>query len=100
MRDGPGPSGPAPAGTMGISTLSSPVAAGSRPVSIAITVNGEPRRCPAGLSLTALLELLGYRPALVVVELNGEILPRRGWSQQLVREADALEVVTIVGGGS
>jgi len=36
----------------------------------------------------------------VVVEFNGEILARRHWALQLVRQADALEVVTIVGGGS
>ncbi|NDG22434.1 MAG: thiamine biosynthesis protein ThiS [Synechococcaceae bacterium WBB_10_009] len=68
--------------------------------SITIQLNGEPRQCPAGLNLQQLLEQLGYRPQLVVVEFNGAILPRQRWSEQLVREADGLEVVTIVGGGS
>jgi sulfur carrier protein len=36
---------------------------------------------------------------LVVVEFNGEILPRQRWGQQLVADGDQLEVVTIVGGG-
>jgi sulfur carrier protein len=36
----------------------------------------------------------------VVVEFNGTILPRQRWPEQPVREADGLEVVTIVGGGS
>jgi len=36
----------------------------------------------------------------VVVEFNGEILPRSCWADQLVRQADTVEVVTIVGGGS
>lgn len=67
---------------------------------IALQVNGEPRRCPAGLSLDQVLEALGYRPQLVVVEFNGEILPRSRWSEQPVVESDVLEVVTIVGGGS
>jgi sulfur carrier protein len=67
---------------------------------IAIQVNGDPRRCPAGLSLDQLLVQLGYRPQLVVVEFNGEILPRARWSGQEVQESDVLEVVTIVGGGS
>jgi sulfur carrier protein len=35
-----------------------------------------------------------------VVEFNGEILPRQRWAAQTVVESDALEVVTIVGGGS
>ena len=68
--------------------------------SIQLWLNGEERSCPAGLSLEAVLEYFGYRPQLVVVEFNGEILARRHWPQQPVRQADALEVVTIVGGGS
>ena len=72
----------------------------SEPNTIAITVNGEARRCPAGLTLPALLQQLGYRPELVVVEVNGAILRRGDWSEQVVGESDVLEVVTIVGGGS
>ncbi|MFO8239106.1 MAG: sulfur carrier protein ThiS [Prochlorococcaceae cyanobacterium] len=67
---------------------------------IAIQVNGELRRCPDDLTLERLLEELGYRPQLVVVEFNGEILPRGRWGSQAVQESDVLEVVTIVGGGS
>jgi sulfur carrier protein len=67
---------------------------------ITVRLNGEAVGCPAGLSLLELLEHLGYRPQLVVVEFNGEILPRARWATQPVREADGLEVVTIVGGGS
>ena len=67
---------------------------------IQLRLNGEERSCPAGLSLEAVLEHFGYRPQLVVVEFNGEILARRHWPQQPVRQADTLEVVTIVGGGS
>ena len=70
------------------------------PPSILVQVNGEPRRLAAGLSLEAVLESLGYQPQLVVVEFNGAILPRRLWQGQPVVESDAIEVVTIVGGGS
>ena len=52
------------------------------------------------MSLLQLLELRGYKPQLVVAEFNGQILPRTHWADQPVREADAVEVVTIVGGGS
>ncbi len=68
--------------------------------SIVVSVNGEPRHCPASLTLPAVLEHLGYRPQLVVVEFNGAILPRSQWDAQVVVESDQLEVVTIVGGGS
>jgi thiamine biosynthesis protein ThiS len=55
---------------------------------------------PRWPSLQAVLEHFGYRPQLVVVEFNGEILARRHWPDQPVRQADSLEVVTIVGGFS
>ncbi|QVL53701.1 MAG: thiamine biosynthesis protein ThiS [Cyanobium sp. M30B3] len=67
---------------------------------LAIQVNGETRTCPAGLNLEQALAALGFQPRLVVVELNGTILPRQRWPQQPVQESDCLEVVTIVGGGS
>jgi len=68
--------------------------------SMGLRLNGEERSCPAGLNLQEVLEHFGYRPQLVVVEFNGEILARRHWPDQPVRQADSLEVVTIVGGGS
>jgi sulfur carrier protein len=70
------------------------------PVTLLLRVNGEARPCPAGLCLDAVLASLGYQPRLVVVEFNGEILPRDRWAVQPVGESDVLEVVTIVGGGS
>lgn len=67
---------------------------------ITIQVNGEPRSCPAGLELRELLIHLGYQPEVVVVELNGRILSRSQWPGRTVVESDAMEVVTIVGGGT
>jgi sulfur carrier protein len=69
-------------------------------ITIEVRLNGDPIQCSAGLSLLQFLELRGYKPELVVVEFNGEILPRARWADQPVREADGVEVVTIVGGGS
>jgi sulfur carrier protein len=68
--------------------------------SLMIQLNGDARRCPAGLSLPEVLRHFGYEPRLVVVEFNGEILPRTAWAQQAVGGDSVLEVVTIVGGGS
>ena len=52
------------------------------------------------LSLDAVLETLGYKPQLVVVELNGEIINPKLWISTKIKNGDCLEVVTIVGGGS
>lgn len=69
------------------------------PTEIQVVLNGEQRLCPEGLDLEGALRHFGYQPRLVVVEFNGSILPRAQWPGQRVREADGLEVVTIVGGG-
>ena len=79
-------------------TESSPAA--KEPGTLRLRINGESRPCPAGLCLDAVLVSLGYQPRLVVVEFNGEILPREHWAAQAVGESDVLEVVPIVGGGS
>ena len=52
------------------------------------------------LALEALLKNLGYKPQLVVVELNGEIISPKVWESTQIKNGDCLEVVTIVGGGS
>ena len=67
---------------------------------IHISVNGEQKSCPEGLDIREVLLDLGFQPAVVVVELNGVILPRSQWPGRTVVESDALEVVTIVGGGA
>ena len=51
-------------------------------------------------SLDILLEHLGYKPQLVVVELNGEIINPKFWISTKIKNGDCLEIVTIVGGGS
>jgi sulfur carrier protein len=56
--------------------------------------------CALPIYLEQALAELGFQPRLVVVEVNGTILPRQRWPQQPVQESDSLEVVTIVGGGS
>ena len=52
------------------------------------------------LLLENLIENLGYKPQLVVVELNGEIINPKVWISTTIKNGDSLEVVTIVGGGS
>ena len=50
--------------------------------------------------LEGLLEHFGYKPQLVVVELNGTIINPKDWIRTKIKNGDCLEVVTIVGGGS
>jgi sulfur carrier protein len=39
------------------------------------------------------------KPAMVAVELNGEILPREKFDEQQLSDGDRLEIVHFVGGG-
>jgi len=66
---------------------------------IDVQLNGKGRAVPAGLSVSSLLEWLDLNPALVVVELNREILVRSRYGEVVVRAGDVLELVHFVGGG-
>jgi len=67
--------------------------------SISITVNGERREVPGGLSVAALLAHLGLAPERVAIERNLEILPRGRWQETSVQSGDRFEIVQFVGGG-
>ncbi|GGE35292.1 thiamine biosynthesis protein ThiS [Marinicauda pacifica] len=66
---------------------------------ISITVNGEPRDVPAGLTLEGLLTELSLQPRKVAVERNLEIAPRSAYGQIEIEAGDRLEIVHFVGGG-
>ncbi|NLC36810.1 MAG: sulfur carrier protein ThiS [Alcaligenaceae bacterium] len=64
-----------------------------------ITLNGENRLLEAGLTISGLIELLGYQDKRIAVERNGEIVPRSAHGDTALAEGDALEIVVAVGGG-
>lgn len=64
-----------------------------------VTINGERRDIPDGLTVVALLDHLGMRSDRVAIECNRDILPRAQWKETLVRPNDSFEIVQFVGGG-
>lgn len=64
-----------------------------------ITVNGDRREVPDGLTVAALLEVLQMRANRVAIERNREILPRAKWQETRVQPNDSFEIVQFVGGG-
>lgn len=64
-----------------------------------IIVNGDRRKVPDGLTVTALLEMMQMRPNRVAIERNREILPRALWHATPVQPNDSFEIVQFVGGG-
>ncbi len=65
-----------------------------------LTVNGNAMELTEGTTATGLVEHLELKPELVVVELNKTILKREQLSQTVLKEADQVEIVHFVGGGS
>ena len=49
--------------------------------------------------LSNTLELFGYKPNTIVVELNDLIINSKKWDKVLLSDGDRLEIVSIVGGG-
>ncbi|HLV28380.1 MAG TPA: sulfur carrier protein ThiS [Burkholderiaceae bacterium] len=64
-----------------------------------ITLNGETRRIDPGLTVSGLMEQLGFQGKRIAVERNGEIVPRSAHAATELAEGDTLEVVVAVGGG-
>ncbi|WP_260926298.1 sulfur carrier protein ThiS [Novosphingobium sp. 9] len=69
------------------------------PVSLSLTVNGEPRRIAAGSTIADLVAEIGLDPAKVAVERNAEIAPRSLLGEIALTDGDVLEIVHFVGGG-
>ncbi len=68
-------------------------------VELSLTVNGEPRRMPAGATIADLVRSLELNPAKVAVEHNGAIAPRSSLEALVLGDGDVLEIVHFVGGG-
>jgi len=64
-----------------------------------ITVNGESKSFPAGLSVAELLRQLGKDAAKLAVEVNRELVSRARHAEAVLKDGDAVEIVTLVGGG-
>ena len=67
-----------------------------------IKVNGKEKNIElenGKASLSSTLELLGYSPNNIVVEVNDLIINSKKWEYEILKEGDRLEIVSIVGGG-
>jgi thiamine biosynthesis protein ThiS len=64
-----------------------------------LTLNGQVRDVESGATLSDLLASLQLAEKLVLVELNGHAVPRTDFAATKLDEADAIEIVRMVGGG-
>lgn len=65
-----------------------------------VIVNGTPRELQEEATVADLLTQLGFRPEQVAVEVNRELVPRSRHGSHRLQPGDAVEVVTLVGGGA
>ena len=67
-----------------------------------IKVNGEEKKIELDQEnalLSTVLNLMGYKPNTIVVELNNLIINSIKWKKVKLKDGDNLEIVSIVGGG-
>jgi thiazole synthase len=65
-----------------------------------ITINAEPRSFPDPLTVADLLLALNKDAAKLAVEVNRDVVPRAAHADCRLADGDAVEIVTLVGGGS
>ena len=66
---------------------------------IEVTINGESRCVPVGMTVAELLAELGKEPRYLAVERNRELIPRSSHRACVLMPDDEIEIVTLVGGG-
>ena len=64
-----------------------------------ININGTAKNLPAAVNLAQLVAQCCKQPKHVITEVNGAIIPSGDWEKTSVKEGDAIELVSFVGGG-
>ncbi len=67
---------------------------------IEITLNGERNTLAQPLSIQQLIEQIGLDPGKIAVEVNREVVPKAKHPERRLQPGDAVEIVTLVGGGA
>jgi thiamine biosynthesis protein ThiS len=66
---------------------------------LSLFVNGRARQAAAGTTLGELAAESALDPKQLLVELNGETLPREDWPSRPVGHGDRVEFIRVVAGG-
>ncbi len=66
---------------------------------LSVSVNGEAREIPGGLTLDRLVATLSQAPAGVAAAVNEIVVPRTQWPTTPLGDGDRVEVLTAVQGG-
>jgi len=64
-----------------------------------LKINGTETEIQDSLTVSGLLETLQIEPGRVAVEVNMQIIKKCDFQDQVLKEADSVEIVNFVGGG-
>ncbi|MGC4803766.1 sulfur carrier protein ThiS [Micromonospora sp. DT233] len=64
-----------------------------------LTVNGVGRTLPVGATVAELVARVTDQRRGLAVAVNGEVVPRGGWSATVLRDGDRVEVLSAAQGG-
>jgi sulfur carrier protein len=64
-----------------------------------VTVNGQPRQVPDGISLDQVVATITTSPTGIAVAVNSEVVRRASWPDLTLGPGDEVEVLTAVQGG-
>ena len=68
-------------------------------MTITIKLNGQEAQVASPSSVVDLIQLKSIPVKFCAVELNGDVVPRAEFETTFLKEGDAVELVTLVGGG-
>jgi sulfur carrier protein len=66
---------------------------------ITIILNGAERQLAATSNVAVLVEELQLSDKTIAIAINRQIIPRSRWNEQMLANADQVEVVRAIGGG-
>jgi len=64
-----------------------------------LIINGQVYKFTTPFTILSLLNYLGFKVNLIVVDYNGTILQKEFWNQTKLTNNDRLEILTVAGGG-
>jgi sulfur carrier protein len=64
-----------------------------------LILNGETYIYNTSLNLLSLLDYLGFKTNLIVIDYNGTILQKEFWHSTQLKNNDTVEILTVAGGG-
>ncbi|MET7467637.1 sulfur carrier protein ThiS [Micromonospora sp. NPDC005686] len=64
-----------------------------------LIVNGTGRTLPDGVTVAEVVRAVTDRERGLAVAVNGEVVPRGGWSASVLRDGDRVEVLSATQGG-